>query len=190
MLTMKNKSLNGLMTSALLLLLAGCQTSNVVVDYDTATDFSGFEQYHVLTEQASNEKQSDPLMIQRVQKALLNELNKKPMTKVAEVEAADLLVRYSVTTEVRNKEPSSGASIGLGSSGRSTGVGVGFSFPLGGDRVVKDAEIIIDILNQAEQLQWRGSKKLEISTDDPEKISRSIDAAVAEILSFYPPAGK
>ncbi len=185
---MKSKCLNGLITTTLLLLLAGCQTSNVVVDYDTTTNFSDVEQYHVVTKQDSSETQSDPLIMQRVHKALLTELSKKPLTKTDEAGAADLLVRYSVTAEVRSKEPSSGASIGFGSSGRSTGVGVGFSFPLGGDRVVKDVEIIIDFLNQAEKLQWRGSKKLEISTDDPDKVSGSIDAAVREILSFYPPA--
>jgi Domain of unknown function (DUF4136) len=193
-------------------LMLGCQYSNVSVDYDTQASFSNY-QYYSLKEPApenpkdapiekkevSDKQQAEPapkpapqrdtLINKRVKKAVVAQLSRSGIQPASASNPADVLIRHTVISQVHTEPPNSGASIGLGRSGGKVGVGVGFRIPLGRETVKKDVTIYVDLLDAKDEvLKWRGSKTLVFGNESPDKISTSIDAAVAEIFSFYPPS--
>jgi Domain of unknown function (DUF4136) len=184
-----------LLLTALSLSLSACQSSKVTTDYDTDADFSHFKYYDWHEENSGGEEGFDPLIVERIKEAVKTELAKAAFSPASETNKATVLVRYYVATQTRNEEPGSSASIGFGHAGGHSGVGLSFSFPLGGgtgdSTVVKEALIIVDLLSPEDQkLKWRGSNQLSISDQSPAEITAMINAAVAEIFSFYPPGSK
>lgn len=177
-----------------LVLMAGCQTSNVSVDYDTQASFDNYRYYSwkepVSSDQKPPSANADPLTDQRVKKAVLAQLQANGMQPASQENPADVLVRFAVINVLRTETPNSSGSVGLGRSGGSTGVGISLRFPLGKDSVKRDVTILIDLLDAGDEtLKWRGSKTLVFGdSDDAAKINTSIEAAVAEIFNFYPPA--
>lgn len=169
--------------------LAACQTtSNVMVDYDTETDFSNFQTYDWLEADSGAEEGFDPLITRRVQQALKTELLSAGFNEASDQNKADILVRYKVATHTRQQEPQSGGSVSFGGgSGGNTAMGLSLSFPIGGDKAVKEANLVIDLVDVEDQkLKWRGSKIIKISKESPAEITAVVDAAVAEIFGFYP----
>ncbi|ARN74215.1 DUF4136 domain-containing protein [Oceanicoccus sagamiensis] len=168
--------------------LAACTpVSNVMVDYDTETDFSAFRAYDWLAADSKVEEGFDPLIAQRVQEALKTELFSAGFNEADS--KPDVLVRYQVTTHTRQEPPKSSGSVGFGgSSGGNSAMGLSLSFPIGDKSVVKEANLVIDLVDPADKkLKWRGSKIIKISEESPEEITAVIDAAVAEIFGNYPP---
>ena len=168
--------------------LAACAaTSNVMVDYDTEADFTKFRAYDWLEADSKVEEGFDPLIAQRVQEALKTELFSAGFNEAKG--KPDVLVRYQVATHTRQEEPKSSGSVGFGgSSGGNSAMGLSLSFPIGDKAVVKEANLVIDLVDPADKkLKWRGSKIIKISEESPEEITAVIDAAVAEIFGFYPP---
>ncbi|MBL4827238.1 MAG: DUF4136 domain-containing protein [Spongiibacteraceae bacterium] len=185
-----------------LALIVGCQSTDVSIDYDTQASFAKYQYYELQIAptkiepenqtEAQAEKElgpkTNPLVVARVKKAVSTQLRLNGFMPASAKDPADVLIHYSVTSEVRTQASGSGASIGVGSSGRSTGVGLSFSFPLGKDTIKKDTTVLVDLLDVKDnRLKWRGSKTLVFSDETPEEISASIEEAVAEIFSFYPP---
>ena len=180
-----------LIASLTILLLSACQSSSVIVDYDTETDFSHFRYYDWLTEDSSAEKDFDPLIAQRSKNAITTELRNAGFVPASETHAADLLVRYYVATHTSSQQSKSSGSIGMGSAGGNKAMGLSLSFPLGGSSTMKEAKIIIDFINPSDKkLKWRGADLFKISEESPEEITAVIDEVVAEIFSFYPPGAK
>lgn len=176
---------------AAFMLISGCQTSNVKVDYDTATDFSSFKYYQWADQSGDTNKGLDPLINARIKQAITKELQDTAFVASSAQHPADTLVRYYFSSTTRTQEPSSRGSIGLGSGGVSSFLGLGLSIPLGSSSEVKDVAIVVDLVSpQDNQLKWRGSKNLKIGKETPAQITNIIDAAIAEIFSFYPPATK
>ncbi|MFA7555386.1 MAG: DUF4136 domain-containing protein [Spongiibacteraceae bacterium] len=176
---------------AAFMLASGCQTSNVKVDYDTATDFNGLKYYQWANDVSDTSKGIDPLINARIKQATTEELHNSGFLASSEQYPADILVRYYFSSKVRTEDPSSRGSIGLGGGGGSSFLGIGLSIPLGSSTEVKDVEIIVDLLGSDDKkLKWRGSKNLKISDETPAEITTSINAAIAEIFSFYPPGAK
>ena len=180
-----------LLIVSIALLLAACQSSNVLVDYDTEMNFSNFQYYNWLADRSGVADDIDPLLADRVKDALTQELFNAGFNVANQQHQADVLVRYYVATEIQNQEPRSGGSVGFGSSGSSSAMGLSLSFPLGDDGIVKETKIIIDLLSASDdKLKWRGSKTIKFSDQDPAEITSLITAAVAEIFSFYPPGAE
>ncbi len=99
-----------------------------------------------------------------------------------------MLVRYYIGSHTRSQESKSRGGIGIGSAGGSTAVGLSLSFPLGKDKVVKRAQIIVDFLDpETRKLQWRGTNLIGITDESPEAITTMVNEAVMAILERYPP---
>lgn len=171
--------------------LAGCQaSSNVIVDYDTGTDFSNFQTYDWLVADKGAANDTDPLLAQRVQQALRTKLLGVGFNQAVNQQQADIWVRYQIAVQTRPQEPQSGGSISFGGgSGGNTTMGVSLRLPLGGDIAVKEVEMMIDLVNVNDnKLIWRGSKIFKLAKQSPAEMTVVVDAAVAEILAFYPPS--
>lgn len=173
---------------ALLLILSACQSSNVIVDYDTDADFSNLRYYRWLEERSGAEESFDPLIAERAKSAVQAQLQQAGFDPATDTNPANVLVRYYVATYTRSQQSNTQGSIGFGSSGKNTALGISLSFPLGGDKIIKDAQIIVDLLSADDQLlKWRGTNTFQISDESPEQITHMIEAVVAEIFSHYPP---
>ena len=87
---------------------------------------------------------------------------------------------------------SSGAfylDIGFGSGGNNSAIGVGLSLPIGGDTIINETRIVIDMIGVGDNtLKWRGSNTIKISDQSAEEITSLMNDAVAEIFSHYPPS--
>ena len=177
-----------LLTLLFTLALGACQTSNVMVDYDTQADFSGIKTYAWLDKTSGAEEGYDPLLAKRVRAAVETGLKGVPLLPARNPASADILVRYYLGSYTSSKQSNSRGSIGLGSGGGHSFLGLSMSFPLGGERIVKEAQIIVDFINPADQkLRWRGTNLIEIGDDSPTAITAKINAAVAEIFARFPP---
>lgn len=183
-------ALQRLLFFSICIALAGCQTSsNVIVDYDTGTNFSNFQTYDWLAADKGTANDIDPLLAQRVQQALRTKLLDAGFHQAVSQQQADIWVRYQIAAQTRSQQPQSGGSISFGGgSGGNTTMGVSLSFPLGGDIAVKEVELMIDLVNvKNNKLIWRGSKIFKLAKQSPAEMTAVVDAAVAEILAFYPP---
>lgn len=175
--------------AAFIVFLAACQTSNVMVDYDTDTDFSTFHYFDWHTDnQIDNAMNIDPLMLQRTKDAVEKALLTSSLTPATEGKPADILIRLDVSSNTYDQESSSRASIGFGTGGRRSAVGIGLSLPLGGDVIVKETHIVVDVIGVADKkLKWRGSQTIKTSDESPQEIGQLMNSAVAEIFRHYPP---
>lgn len=172
---------------ALLITLAACQSSTVTVDYDTQADFSNTKRYDWAEKNSGVEEGFDPLLAQRVKTAVERNLAAASLSP-AVGSKPDVLVRYYVGSHTEEQESKSRGSIGFGSGGGNVGVGIGLSFPLGGSKVVKQAQIMVDMLNpDSGKLVWRGTNRIKISDETPEQVTTKVNQAIAEIFKQYPP---
>ena len=180
------------LTTLLLYILSGCQSNKVIVDYDTSTDFSQLSYYSWMTGSEENIKGDvDPLLADRTKEALTKELFRAKLDLAEGQNNADVLVRFSVRSETYNQESNTSSSVGFGRAGGSSAMGISLRIPLGGDTIVKETQIIIDLLGvDDKKLKWRGSKTLKISDQSPAEITEMINAAVSEIFEFYPPGSE
>ncbi len=169
-----------------LILLTACQSSKVIVDYDTDTDFGKFRSY---SWQGSNAAEDvDPLLVERVKVAIAERLASYPIAPAADTQQADMLVHYNVKQTVQTQEPKSRGGIGVGSGGGGTAFGLSLSIPLGGDRTVQEVEVLIDFISpQDQKVKWRGTNHFKLQGETPEKITEIVNKAVGEILDRYPP---
>lgn len=176
-------------TTLLSLLLAAC-ASGPTVDYDPAVDFSGYKSYHWLDERSGVSDQFDPLLAKRV-KAAIDEHLKARFSAAPDRASANFLVRYYVSSTAKVSDSKARGSVGMGSFGGNTGMGVSMSFPLGGTQVESQAQVLVDFLNPAsEELTWRGSEIVTLRGSDPEKLTEQVQAVVAAILAKFPPPTK
>ncbi len=177
----------------LIVLLSACQAgSNVSVDYDTATVFSQYRNYHWAARQQPLDPLTDPLIVARIHQALETQLLLTGLQPVTASEQTDLLVGYRLINREAgfSNQPSTSISIGGGSGsyGSHGGAGIAMNFPLGASKAIGESEIIIDLIDaRSNRLKWRGSKAITLTGKSPDQISRTVEAAVAEILGFYPP---
>lgn len=174
------------------LLLTACQSSSVIIDYDTAADFSQYRSYHWLDERSGTAADVDPLMAARVKEAVASELGGKQFAPAAEGASPDVLVRYYVNNVVQSKESNTRGGIGIGggggSGGSGMGVGLSMSFPLGGSAVQQQVEIVVDLIEAGtDKLKWRGINRIEIQELKPDQITTLVNMAVAEMFAQYPP---
>lgn len=172
------------------LYLVGCQSNQVQIDFDTATNFAKFRTYQWLESNNSDEatNKSDPLLTRRVQSALAMELDKAGLRGVDQEEAADLQIRYFVTTTRQDQPSGARGGIGIGGGSRGTGVGLSISLPIGGSTSSSETEITVDLVSTTDQaVKWRGSKRLRLDNKTPEQITHLINGALAELFKDYPP---
>ncbi len=189
---MSKKLLLALPAILSLLLLSACAGNKPTVDYDTDTDFSQFHYYQLLTERSGAGEDIDPLLAERVKEAVLAQLANSPLKPANKQHPADVLVRYYVASSAKSQTSNSRGSVGLGGGGGGSFMGVSLSVPLGGDKVIKEVQVIVDMLSpDDQQFKWRGSMNFKIDNESPEQINHLVNAVVADIFQNYPPkAGK
>lgn len=176
------------LSSFLLTAIVGCQSNKAIIDYDTDIDFSNYHYYQLLEELSGATEEVNPLLVERTKTALQAHLIKASFAPATATQAADILVRYYISSQTQSKESNARSSIGLGGGSGGAAMGVSLSFPLGGNKVVKDTQIIVDLVDpEDKKVKWRGTKNFKLSDESPEQVTKIVNATIAEILSFYPP---
>jgi hypothetical protein len=174
-------------TAMLTLLLAAC-ASGPTIDFDPATDFSRYQRYQWLDERSGVSDQFDPLLAKRVRNAVDEQL-KARFFKAADTAAeADFLVRYYISSSAKVADSKARGSVGMGSFGGNVGMGVSIGFPIGGTRVERQAQVLVDFLDaRTQELTWRGSEIVTLRGDDPAELTAQVQAVIAAILDKFPP---
>ncbi|MBY6187745.1 DUF4136 domain-containing protein [Marinobacter hydrocarbonoclasticus] len=170
----------------MLLALVGCTSSSGSIDYNSSTDFNAINRYGFLPV----DDKTDPLVAERLQSALTQQLNARGWQVVEAVDAqtsgATVAIRYQSWPESQTRD--SGLTIGVG-GGRSSGntsIGGSVAIPVGDStRLVQ--VVRIDMVQEGKVI-WRGRDDYPISDrDSPEKRTERTQQLVAELLAQFPP---
>ncbi len=165
------------------LALVGC-ASNVVTDYDSATQFINYSTWAYAEDAGADSFLS--LDGGRVKSAVERELARKSigLTNVAE---ADLLVNWHIAKEDRLEQ--SGLGLGFGFGTGNFGWGLSAPPPV---REVTEGKLVIELADaQSRQVVWRAASKRYLNENQsPETRRKLIDEVVEEMFSNYPPGQK
>ena len=157
-------------TLLLTVLLCGCTGVRVQSDYAAGTDFRSFETYAWLPHE--DRDASDPLLEERVQRAVDGELTAKGMRRVPPNEAS-LLVTYRVAVEekVQVNDPYYAT----------------FQF-----ETYEQGTLFVDLVDpKANLLVWRGVGETRLKHQKtPEERTERVREVVEAILEQYPPRPK
>ena len=180
------------MLKRLLLLAALAITSplyaaSVETDYDTSADFSNLN-YYQWQEQSDNvDAMYSMLGRGNIEDALTASLDQHLILENAQ-HPADLLVLYYIRDAKQLVDDRPRVGVGIGGYDGNAGGGFSFSFPLGGDKLDKQAHVIIDFIDaKTHKLLWRGSLITGMSSTSTEINQRQVQKAAAEILKKFPP---
>lgn len=172
----------------LILLFAGCSSTPVVnTDYNPALNYNKLKTYNWHERKMPlqiNPKINNTLFEDRVRNAIASELQQKNFTISKK---PDFQVTFNVTVQ-RKMEA------------RTTTSGMSYHRPVWPGAVVTETQIreynegalIIDILSaDGKNLIWRGTTQKRITGQTtPEERIKTINLAVAKILSNFPPPSK
>lgn len=171
------------------LILSAC-SSMANIDYDKSINFKMFSSYSIQEKPVSVYKDTritTPFMQERIVNAIDTELAKKGLTKSAK--KANLKVKYHIDLIKDFETEGSTVSIGLGSAGHHSAIGMGFIFPVGETYSIDKIVLTIDLFSiETEKLVWRGSLAYRLDGGaTPDTYTRMANDLVAEILKDYPP---
>lgn len=172
---------------ATLLFSAAAICANVETDYDVQFEFGNMHYYRWAEQPDTIDDAYSTLPKDNIKFGLEQTLEQTLIPASAEHQA-DLLVRYYVKDVKKMVDDRPRVGIGMGGFGGNAGGGVSFSFPLGGDNLDRQAQIIIDFLEpKTQRLLWRGSQIVGMSSSSMQVNERQINKAAAEILKQFPP---
>ena len=165
-----------------LLLLVGCSTLNVSVDYDETYDFKNVKSF-AIDIAASNSKNT--LFNERVFNALKNDLelkNYKNSTK----EDADLIFVFYVS--VKDKQSIHTSYSGYGGYRRYGGLGGGMMMSTTNTYEYQEGTLVIDALSpKTKKIVWRGVGVKELKDyDTPAQRTEAVNKAVKKIMEKFP----
>lgn len=166
--------------------------ANVETDYDVQYEF-GNSRFYQWAEQPDNIDEAYAALPKDNLKLGLELTLDQTLVAASPEHKADLLVRYYVRNveKLVDDRPRIGVGVGGGSGGYGSsygGGGISFSFPLGGDNLDRQAQLIIDFLEPGSQrLLWRGSLVTGMSSSSAQANERQLNKAAAEILKRFPP---
>lgn len=166
--------------------------ANVETDYDVQYEF-GNARYYQWAEQPDNIDEAYAALPQDNLKLGLEQTLDQTLVAANAGHKPDLLVRYYVRNveKLVDDRPRVGIGMGGGSGGYGdsySGGGISFSFPLGGDNLDRQAQLIIDFLEPGSQrLLWRGSLLTGMSSSSPQVNERQLNKAAINILKQFPP---
>lgn len=171
----------------LALLLTGCKSTPVKVDYFEDTDFSTLKKYYFAKQEIAQNPDfpNQALIRQRVKESIEANLEAKDF-EITEGEGVK--IEYLVSQTV--KEPSSSFSIGLGSTSfgnsSSTSVGVGTTIPISSDSDI-ETSVTINFYNSNKPV-WSGSHFTGYGNSAPQQEkNNAIGVLITSILKQYPP---
>jgi hypothetical protein len=161
--------------------------ADVQTDYDTEKDFSQFH-YYQRQSQSDNIDTEFTAVNTDTTKELLSYSLDRQMAAASEKFPADFIVRLYIKTVKKLVDDRPRVGIGMGGFNNNMGGGVSFSFPLGGNDLDQDAQIIIDFLDpKTQQLLWRGSLTTRLSSKSISSNQKQLQKAFDAILKEFPP---
>jgi hypothetical protein len=177
---------------ATLLIGAMAFAANVETDYDVQYEF-GNARYYQWSEQSDNIDEAYSALPRDNLKLGLEQTLDQTLVMASGEHKPDLLVRYYVrdVEKLVDDRPRVGIGMGGGSGGYGdsySGGGISFSFPLGGNDLDRQAQLVIDFLEPGSQrLLWRGSLLTGMSSSSSQVNERQLNKAALEILKRFPP---
>lgn len=170
-----------------LLITSPLYAASVETDYDTSANFSHFAYYQLQAQSDNIDTMYSMLGSGNIEDALTPSLDQRLSPANAQ-HPTDLLVRYYIRDVKKIVDDRPRVGIGMGSMGDNIGGGFSFSFPLGGDKLDKQAQVVIDFIDaKTQKLLWRGSLVTGMSSTSTEINQRQVQKAAAEILKKFPP---
>jgi hypothetical protein len=177
------------------LVSAAAFCAGVETDYDVEFEF-GNARYYQWTEQPDHIDDAYATLQPDNLKLGLEQTLDQTLVPASAEHKADLLVRYYVRNieKLVDDRPRVGVGMGGGSydgyhgGGNYSGGGISFSFPLGGNDLDRQGQLIIDFLEPGSQrLLWRGSQVIGMSSSSMQENERQLNKAAVEILKRFPP---
>lgn len=187
----------GVLTTVLLLFLAGCATAPpVVTDYDTTYSFGNLNTFRV---EGTRQREGQNLLISpftfvHLENVIADNLSAR-YQPAAEGDSPDFIVRYHLVIENRLDVRSYNQNYGFGYYG--FGYGPFYRYPHSfhappSPRVYRQGSLIIDIV-QAEDNRplWRGVSERRLSDGlGPQEQRERLSAAATDILANFPPVSR
>ncbi len=163
----------------MLLLLAGCSSLKVTVDYDTEFDFTSAKRFTVVHH---NKEGEDTLLNDRLIKALETDLQAKAYIK-SDKSSADLIFVFHTNVESKTDIDTDYTMVGYGRYGFSGGM-------IATTRTYKydKGTLIIDALNPADKkIVWRGTATDILKTyKTPQERIEYINGVVTKTMQDFP----
>jgi hypothetical protein len=177
---------NGALISALIgLVLSGCAALRVGSDFDRSATFSSYHTFSWMPREHYGTR--NPLVVQRARDAIQAQLTQRGLTYVSDSAAADVVVDFTIGARERTDIQSYPAPYTGWWYGRWWG------YPYWGSEVdvrqYREGTLSIDLFdNHSHKPVWHGWAKKELSQADMEQSEAPIRAAVAAVLSRFPPS--
>jgi hypothetical protein len=171
--------------------LAGCSTLQVGSDYDRSGGFANFHTFTVM--QREHHSVHNPLVVQRTEDAIRDELTKKGYRPAANAGDADFAVDFTVGSRERTDINSYPEPYAVGGWGGWGGGGPGWwGGPYWGNNIdvrqFREGTLSIDVFNARDHRPvWHGWAKKELNQQDIEHSEQPIRTAVAAVLAKFPP---
>jgi len=148
--------------------MLACSSISVGADFDPETDFSNYESYAWLPQEPT--ERVDQMVIDRIQRAVDNQLSSKNLSQVTADEASFLVKqKVLITNKLQVNDPY-------------------FSF----DRYqqYEEGTLLIDFLDaKSRRLIWRGTGEARITElETPKEREDRVNEVVSAILAQYPPS--
>jgi len=171
------------------LMLSAC-TSMVNIDYDKNTNFASLKTYRIdkaPVRVSGDTRVNSPFMQQRVENEINTELSVKGFESLKN--NAELEIKYYLDIKQEIETRDSAVSIGFGSSGRHSAIGLGFNVPIGEASSIDNLVLTIDVFSaKTNKLIWRGSLGYSLYEGaTPETYDNLVKELVIEILKNFPP---
>ena len=169
----------------LCVLLAACSRLQVSSDWDPGVDFSAFKSYVMLQNDNTTVR---PFVAQRIQDAVVAELNARGYVKVDNEEQADMAVGWEVATEDRttyHTVHSGFGTHGMRHSRTQWGVSTGTSRTTQQTYTVGTLLVAVFEMTNKE-LVWEGTATGNVSSSSGQDEAK-INSAVQGILRDFPP---
>ncbi|SFB41544.1 MULTISPECIES: DUF4136 domain-containing protein [Pseudomonas] len=178
-------------TLAFVVLLGGCQTSQVNHDFDASRDFGAYRSW-AWKDPALQYRPDDPriksdLTEQRIRQAVGEQLDQRGLRPAAPGSKADLNVQAYLIVEDRQQQVTT--NYGGAWGGPWNGYWGAPMYNETRNITYKVATIQIDLLDGKDgKLVWRGSDEQMMATSpNPQDRDKAIRTTVTRVLSSYPP---
>ncbi len=190
---MKNRAIASTCLLILLLAASACSSVRTRIDYDPDIDFSQWKTwswYDRVSQITGDPRDDDPLLAQRIIKAIERDLAARGYVQVGPDQTPDFFVNHLFIRDSRLDVRVINRSYHHAPMGRSWGTrgwgGVGWSETR--VREIEEGTILIDLLDsKSRELVWRGSGTQRVPSDlQGDALTRRIDEIVGQIVRRFP----
>ncbi|WP_299980942.1 DUF4136 domain-containing protein [uncultured Pseudoteredinibacter sp.] len=175
------KAIKYLMLATLSVALVACNKGNIQSDYDTATQFSEFKRFYLVSSKQSTlrDTQITEMELKRVERAIAGQM-KGRFDEVFNPLEADIIASYYLDSGKRDGMSLTGNYSGSANSGSWRAKAK--------EADSLEPELIIDLnSNKSGKMLWRGSVKLgKASKAKPEARQALYETEIAKLLQTIP----